>query len=77
MNLKPFLTRKEVWLSLLSLLGQLMIVSITSFMLLNTDISMERAAILVIVILGFAFVIAVTILRLLNLAKVMGLYCKE
>ncbi|WP_340820612.1 hypothetical protein [Methanolobus sp. WCC4] len=77
MNMKPFLTRREVWLSLLSLLGQLMIVSIASFMLLNTDVSMERAAILVIVIIGFAFVIAVTILRLLRLAKVTGLYGKE
>lgn len=74
MNMKHFLTRKEVWLSLLSLLGQLIIISIASTTLLNTDVSLERAAILIIVILGFTFVIAVTVLRLLRLAKVTGLY---
>jgi hypothetical protein len=74
MNMKPFLTRKEVWLSLLSLLGQLIIVSIASFILFYTDVSIEKGVVLMIMLIGFTFVIAVTILRLLRLAKVTGLY---
>jgi hypothetical protein len=72
--MKPFLTRKEVWFSLLSLLGQLIIVSIASFILFYTDVSIEKGVVLMIMLIGFTFVIAVTILRLLRLAKVTGLY---
>ncbi len=72
MNLGMFLKHKYVRLSLLSLLGQIIIISIASVMLFYTDVSLERAIFLVVVLLGFTFIFSVTILRLLNLAKSTG-----
>ncbi len=72
MNLGIFLKHKYVRLSLLSLLGQMIIISIASVMLFYTDLSLERAIVLVLVLLGFTFIFSVTILRLLNLAKSTG-----
>jgi hypothetical protein len=72
MNLGMFLKHRYVRLSLLSLLGQMIIISIASVMLFYTDVSLERAIVLVVVLLGFTFIFSVTILRLLNLAKSTG-----
>lgn len=72
MNLGIFLKHKYVRLSLLSLLGQMIIISIASAMLFYTDLSLERTIVLVLVLLGFTFIFSVTILRLLNLAKSTG-----
>lgn len=69
MNTGLFLKKKEVWLSLLSLLGQLIIISLASFMLLHTDVSLGMAVVLVLVLLFITFIIAVTLLRLANLAR--------
>ncbi|SFM82895.1 hypothetical protein [Methanolobus profundi] len=74
MNVSLFLKKKAVWLSLLSLLGQMIIISIASAMLLYTDVSLQRAIVLVLVIIGFTFVVVVTLLRLLDLAKFSGLF---
>lgn len=69
MNRRLFLKKKEVWLSLLSLLGQFIIMSAISFILFFTDVSAVKAALLFLVLLGFSFIAAVTLLRLADLAK--------
>jgi hypothetical protein len=42
-------------------------------MLFYTDVSFEKGVVLVLVLIGFTFVIAVTLLRLVDLAKKTGL----
>jgi len=70
MNLKLFLKHRYVRTSLLSLLGQAMVIAVAAYMLFYTDPSLDRIIALVVVLLVFVFIFAVTLLRLKNLAKV-------
>ena len=70
MNLKLFLRHRDVQKSLLSLLGQVIIIFIASFVLFYTDPSLDRVIAMVVILLIFTFIFAVTLLRLANLAKV-------
>ena len=54
----------------MSLLGQAMVITVAAYMLFYTDPSLDRIIALVVVLLVFVFIFAVTLLRLKNLAKV-------
>ncbi|WP_321430586.1 hypothetical protein [uncultured Methanolobus sp.] len=69
MNLKLFLRHREVQSSLLSLLGQLIIMILSSLVIISRAVTGLRAVLIFIIILGFAYIFAVTILRLKDLAK--------
>ncbi|WP_406658035.1 hypothetical protein V7O62_05655 [Methanolobus sp. ZRKC2] len=69
MNVELFLKHREVKLSLLSLVGQILIISFVSASLVYGDVSSERATLLIIVLISFIFVFLVTIRRLVLLAK--------
>jgi|GEM_PF-3299981 len=77
MDLTIFVKKKHVWLSLLSLVGQIILISVASAILLYGDVSLEVTIILIVVLVGLIYVLSVTILRLINLAKVTGLYGKS
>ncbi|KXS40563.1 MAG: hypothetical protein AWU59_2477 [Methanolobus sp. T82-4] len=77
MDLTIFVKKKYVWLSLLSLVGQIILISTASAILLYADVSLEATIILVVLLVGLIYVLSVTILRLINLAKVTGLYGKS
>jgi positive regulator of sigma E activity len=70
MNLKLFLRHREVQSSLLSLLGQLIIMILSSLVIISGAVTGLRAILIFIIILGFAYIFAMTLLRLKNLAKV-------
>lgn len=70
MNTRLFLRHREVRLSLMSILGQLILITLTSVKLVAGGVSTEQDLVLVLVLIGFAFIFAVTILRLRNLAKI-------
>jgi positive regulator of sigma E activity len=70
MNLKLFLRHREVQSSLLSLLGQLIIMILSSLVIISRAVTGLRAILIFIIILGFAYIFAMTLLRLKNLAKV-------
>ncbi|MDK2947566.1 hypothetical protein SAMN04488589_0472 [Methanolobus vulcani] len=70
MNLKLFLKHREVQSSLLSLLGQLIIMVLAALVIISGTVTGLRALLIFIIILGFAYIFAMTLLRLKNLAKV-------
>ncbi|WMW25742.1 hypothetical protein RE474_03215 [Methanolobus sediminis] len=70
MNLKLFLKHREVQSSLLSLLGQLIIMILAALVIISGTVTGLKAVLIFIIILGFAYIFAMTLLRLKNLAKV-------
>ncbi|MBP1909393.1 hypothetical protein [Methanolobus bombayensis] len=69
MNLKLFFKNREVWTSMFSLLSQLVIMVLASLVIISGTVTGLRAILIFIIILGFAYIFAVTLLRLKNLAK--------
>ncbi|TGC11321.1 hypothetical protein [Methanolobus halotolerans] len=69
MDAGSFLNNREVRLSLLSLLGQIIIISFASATLIYEDVSQERYTVLIILVLAFMSLVVLTVLRLLRLAK--------
>jgi positive regulator of sigma E activity len=70
MNLKLFLKHRQVQSSLLSLLGQLIIMVLSALVIVSGAVTGLRAILIFIIILGFAYIFVMTLLRLKTLAKV-------
>ncbi len=62
MDLMLFLKKKYVWLSLLSLVGQIILISVASAILFYADVSLEVTIILIVLLVGLIYVLSVTIL---------------
>ncbi|TQD25277.1 hypothetical protein [Methanolobus vulcani] len=69
MNLKLFLKHRDVQSSLLSLLCQLIIMVLASLVIVSGTVTGLKAVLIFIIILGFVYIFATTLIRLKNLAK--------
>jgi hypothetical protein len=69
MDIGLFLKHREVRLSLLSLIGQLLIIGLVSATLIYKNVSSEKAITLLFVLIAFVAIVLITIRRLVILEK--------